>query len=138
MHNMNIQVKGYTVIELMVTVAILAVITSIAIPMYSGYIQSANRAECGNEVAAIELALSEFFLENNRYFNGANAAALQASSGGLYTASPDALAPTANCTYAVAAGATADINTSFQINAIGQGDLAGVGCVLSKPDPTCP
>lgn len=143
---MKIQAKGFTIIELMVTVAILAIIASIAIPLYSGYIQSANRAECGNEIAAIELALNENFLENNTYFLGADIPALEAASGGLYVSSYDvpgdaaataANIAAANCTYAVIAGATGNIQTSFQLTATGANDLAGLGCIGRKPTP-CP
>lgn len=67
---------GMTLIELMIVVAILAIITSIAVPLYSNYISGARNTECQNNLAAIRLAEEEFFLDNNDYFNGANVAAL--------------------------------------------------------------
>lgn len=60
--------KGFTLIELMIVVAILAVIAGIAIPAYNGYISTARTTEGSNNLASIKLAQEEYFLENNRYF----------------------------------------------------------------------
>lgn len=60
--------SGFTLMELMVTMAILAVIAGIAIPSYRGYMHNSYLTECQNEVAAIKLAEQEFYLENNAYF----------------------------------------------------------------------
>lgn len=79
--------NGFTLIELMITIAIIAVIAGIAIPSYNGYITTAKMAEAENNLAAIRLAQEEFYLENNRYFTGANAAAINTDSGGLWTVS---------------------------------------------------
>lgn len=78
--------NGFTLIELMITIAIIAVVAGIAIPSYNGYITTAKMAEAENNLAAIRLAQEEFFLENNRYFSGANSAAIQTDSGNLWSA----------------------------------------------------
>jgi type IV pilus assembly protein PilE len=139
-NNMKSRIRGITLIELMVTMAVLAVIAGIAVPLYSGYIQSAYRTECGNEVAAIELALNENFLENNTYFQGNDIIAIRDNSNGFYAHSflDDATALASNCTYDIDPGTTGDIASSYQVNAIGQNDLAGEGCIIGKPDETCP
>ena len=62
--------NGFTLIELMITIAIIAVIAGIAMPMYTGYIVTARMAEADNNLAAIRLAEEEYFLENNQYFQG--------------------------------------------------------------------
>lgn len=126
--------KGLTLIEIMVTLAILAIISAVAIPAYTGYIKTSKRAECQNEVAAIELALTEFFLENNTYFAGGDIGTIQANSGGLYTPSyPDAAAiAAANCTYTVGVGSTGNISSSYAITATGANDLVTEGVILTK------
>jgi type IV pilus assembly protein PilE len=118
---------GITLIELMVVVAVLAIISAIAIPAYRGYIKTGYRSDCHNEVGAIQLAEEEFFLENNAYFPGGDVATLQAASAGAYTPSPDALAGTANCTYAVAVA-----GNNYTITATGANKLAGEGVILTK------
>jgi len=60
--------QGFTLIELMIVVAIIGIISAIAIPSYNGYITSGRITQCANEVATIRLAQKQYFLENNRYF----------------------------------------------------------------------
>jgi len=83
--NRSVLLKGFSLIELMVTLAILAVVTSIAIPAYTGYITAAKMSEANNNLAAIRLAQEEYFLENNNYFSGNNATAIASASGNLWT-----------------------------------------------------
>ena len=78
--------KGFTLIELMVVVAILAVISAIAIPAYTGYIKAAKMSEAQNNLAALRLAQEEFFLDNNTYFVGGDTKTIEANSQGLWTA----------------------------------------------------
>jgi len=76
---------GYTLIEVMVALTILAIIASIAIPAYRGYISTARETEGHNSLAALQMAQEEYFLENNAYFVGNNTTALETNSNGLWT-----------------------------------------------------
>lgn len=80
------QQAGVTLIELMITLAVIAVISAIAVPLYSGYITSARNTEGMNNLAAIQLAQEEYYLENNTYFDGNTTADLETNSQGLWTA----------------------------------------------------
>lgn len=62
--------KGFTLMELMIVIAIIGIIAAIAIPAYTGYITTARMAEADNNLASIRLAQEEYFLENNNYFEG--------------------------------------------------------------------
>lgn len=79
---------GFTLIELMIVIAILAIISAIAIPAYTGYIGSARLVEAKNNIAALVLAEEEYFLENNTYFydNSGNNDDLSDAGGNLWTA----------------------------------------------------
>ncbi len=76
--------NGFTLIELMITIAIIAVIAGIAMPMYTGYIETARMTEADNNLAAIRLAEAEYFLENNKYFDGADTATISSNSDNLW------------------------------------------------------
>ena len=86
-------IKGFSLIELMIVVAIIGILAGIAVPAYNGYITTARLEECQNEITAITLAQKQFFLENNSFFPtpngtatsvGANYLALEAVSGGYF------------------------------------------------------
>ena len=121
---------GVTLLELMITIAILGIITSIAIPAYTGYIKTSKKSECYNEIATIQLAQDEFFLERNSFFTGVREAgpdnSLRDNSAGYYVNSFDA---DDNCSYEVVAGPTSDIATSYVLTASGINDLAGEGII---------
>ena len=121
--------NGFTLIEIMVAVAVLAIIAAIAIPAYEGYITTARESEGSQDMAALRIAQEEFYMENNTYFQGASASALRIASGNLWEpASWDpALADAANdaalnFSYVVVPGPTG-IATSYNAIATGQNDV---------------
>jgi type IV pilus assembly protein PilE len=128
MKTLIVKKKGITLIELMIVIAVLSIISAIAYPAYQGYVRTGYRAECVNEVAAIQLAEEEFFLENNNYFSGTGASTLETQSNNIYQASADALdAANTNCTYAVTVA-----GNSYTITATGANKLASEGVVITK------
>lgn len=76
--------QGFTLIELMVALAVIAILAAIAIPAYNGYITTARVEQCALEVAAITLAQKQFFLENNRFFPNPNGVVTSVGAANIY------------------------------------------------------
>jgi len=123
---------GFSLIELMTVVAILAIVASIAIPAYNGYIATARESEGHNNLASLKLAEEEYYLENNTYITGVYDAggSKTLSTGGLGW-SPAEVDSKQEFTYAVTAGSTSDIKTSYTITAKGRGNKVPATTVLT-------
>jgi type IV pilus assembly protein PilE len=59
--------RGFTLIELMITVAIIGILASIAYPSYQQYVLSSRRAEAQSEMLRIQLGLEKWRANNNTY-----------------------------------------------------------------------
>lgn len=80
---MRIPQRGFTLVELMIAMGVLAVVAAIAIPAYNGYIAESRKTEGWNNLAAIKLAQEEYFLENNRYFPDTDGATVSTTANTL-------------------------------------------------------
>jgi len=67
---MNRYSSGFTLVELMIVVAIIAIISAIAIPAYNNYIREAQFAATKANVEPLRLILEDFWLDNSTYGDG--------------------------------------------------------------------
>ncbi len=61
--------KGFSLIELLVTVALLGILSAIAIPTYNGYIDNTRVTNAQNNLRAIYLKQQEYYTNNNAYYS---------------------------------------------------------------------
>lgn len=59
--------KGFTLIELMIVVAIIGILASIAYPAYQDYILRAKRSDAMNSLAAVRIAQEKFRANNTEF-----------------------------------------------------------------------
>jgi len=59
--------KGFTLIELMITVAIVSILAAVALPAYNDYLMRGRLAEAHGELAAMRSKMETFFLDNRTY-----------------------------------------------------------------------
>ncbi len=66
------QNKGFTLIELMIALAIMAILTAIAIPSYQNYVRQANRQAAEQLLLQNTQYLERWYSENGTYLNGSS------------------------------------------------------------------
>jgi type IV pilus assembly protein PilE len=97
--------QGFTLMELMITVAIIAILAAVAYPSYTEYIRRSRLAEATGELSTLRVRLEQFYQDNRHY--GSTAAACG-------VAMPAAAAFTYACNWG--AGGS---NQSFRVTATG-------------------
>jgi len=60
--------KGFTLLELMVVVALIGILSAVGIPAYQGYVTDARVKEAQSTLQAIALEQKSFYSENFRYY----------------------------------------------------------------------
>lgn len=66
MHSFK-QSNGFTLIELMVTIAIIAILASIALPSYNSYVARSKIAEATSELSQWRNAAERYYQDNRNY-----------------------------------------------------------------------
>jgi type IV pilus assembly protein PilE len=75
MNILKVTEKGFTLIELMIAVAIIGILAAIAIPSYSDYVTSSSLAEASSGLADKRIRMEQYF-QDNRTYTGAGGAGL--------------------------------------------------------------
>ena len=72
--------NGFTLMELMIVIAIIGIIAAIALPSYQNYVIRTHRTDASAALLGFSQAMERYFMENNSY--------LGAAAGGADTGAP--------------------------------------------------
>jgi type IV pilus assembly protein PilE len=100
--------RGFTLIEVMIVVAIVAILSMIAVPAYQDYLIRGRIPEATATLATRQVQAEQFFQDNRTYVGATNPACLVDTSGRYFDFS---------CTVQTA--------TQFTITAVGKGQMTG-------------
>jgi type IV pilus assembly protein PilE len=105
MNKLNLKHNGFTLIELMIVVAVIGILASIAMPAYTNYIKKGKAVEATSNLADLRIKAEQFFQDNRTY-------------AGINCIPADAKYFTYACTAADGSGATGNAN-GYLITATG-------------------
>lgn len=102
--------KGFSLIELMVVVAIVGILGSIALPSYRNYVIKASRQAAQTELLELASLQEKIYLNSNGYsssitsaYNGTSAGGLGVTSGKTKDGKYNLSLPAANQTFTITA-----------------------------------
>ena len=117
--------RGFTLIEIMITVVIIGVLAAIAIPSYQDYVRRGYVVDGTNALATMRADMERYFQDNRTYAG---------TSGGLVPPC-DATVVASKRTFGnFVIGCTTANATQFTLEAVGNGPVSGFKYTINQQD----
>jgi type IV pilus assembly protein PilE len=110
--------SGFTLIELMITAVIIAILAAVVTPTYSDYVKRGKIPEATSNLATVRVQMEQFFQDNRAYNASGNPCASISSLN------------TSNFTFSCPAGSLG--TTTYSLQADGAGTMAGFTYTLNQ------
>jgi len=141
---------GFTLIEAMVTVAIVAILAGVALPAYQSYVRRGQLSEAGTYLSDYRVKMEQYYQDNKNYGSG-NVCASDATAASWNGFSPGAkyftfACATAGQTHTVTATGNGSLTTGYvyTVDQAGNrgttmyaGNAVSASCWLTKSSTSC-
>jgi len=119
--------SGFTLMELMVAVAIMGILAGIAYPSYTEYVTRSKRADAKAALLQVQIAQEKYRANCEQYADGIDATTMSCLAGGIGTHNlvGSTTSPDGYYTIAIAAGANA---TTYTVTAAPQAPFTDATC----------
>ena len=117
--------RGFTLIELMITIAILAIIIAIAVPVYYNQVEKTRRADAVSSLLETAQRLERCFTRNNSYTADNCPSGTFDSEDEFYEISVTATATTYDLTATAQGSQTGDSCSPFTLDHLGNRSPTG-------------
>lgn len=114
---------GFTLIELMITVAIVAILAAVAVPSYRDYVMRGHLADATNGLAAVRANMERHFQDNRTY-----------ATAGSFTTPCAAAASERTFNLFVVSCSGSPTATAFTLQAVGSGAANGFTFTIDQAD----
>jgi type IV pilus assembly protein PilE len=136
--------QGFTLIEAMITVAIISILASIALPAYNEYVMRARISEATGALANKRAQLELYYDNTNPHtFSGAPACSSDTTTSRFFTFSCSAVGANSYVLQAVGTGAasgftfTIDQSNAMATTAAGSGWTTNANCWVTTKAGSC-
>ena len=111
---------GFTLIEIMIAVVVVAILTVVALPIYNGFVLQSHRSVAINAILDLASREARYFTTNNAYTNDMTKLG--------YAASPQPVPNSSDHYYDLSVSSPATATTSFSLKAVPAGNQANDSC----------
>ncbi|MDO9064643.1 MAG: type IV pilin protein [Sulfuricella sp.] len=130
--------NGFTLVELMIVVAIVGILAAVAMPAYTDYVTRGKLAEASTELASMRVKLEQYFQDNRTYVGACSAGTVAPLPTGKYFTYACALAASTFTVTATGVAAQGTSGFSYTINQDNTKTTASVPSGWALPSPnTC-
>lgn len=136
--------RGFTLVELMITVAIIAILGAVAVPQYTDYVTRGRIPDATSGLSTKQVLMEQYF-QDNRTYVGAPACTADTTTSKYYTFSCTAGSVSATAYSLTAIGRSSMTGFTYSVNqagakatpAVPTGWTTSTTCWVVKKDGTC-
>jgi len=129
--------RGFTLIELMIVIAVMAILIGIALPHFKGMQDEGNTTKAAGELRTLAIAVESYYIHNSKAYPVQTTTvdtAWQSDTNSLTTASPtivktaltDPFKPSQEYSYATSAASSSQYYVIFSVGPDNTADITGI------------